>query len=200
MDTAPNTSAPASSKARNLLRQVQIATPCTASWDQMLGDERMRFCNQCNLNVYNLSAMTDREAEDLLLAREGRLCVRLFRRADGTVVTQDCPKALERIRRRMRIISGAVAGALAAMLATGLGRPVHKGCATAGAGQGPRPAVSFVPPVPTMGEPAPVEMGATPTPPPIAKMGKVALPRPPVREFMGDVAAPVESKGQVLIR
>ena len=73
------------------LDHVRIATPCPASWDSMEGDDRVRFCGSCRLNVYNLSGMTRREATELLKLVEGRLCIRLLRRKDGTVLTQDCP-------------------------------------------------------------------------------------------------------------
>jgi hypothetical protein len=39
------------------LDEIEIATPCPASWEAMTGDDRSRFCGQCRLNVYNLSAM-----------------------------------------------------------------------------------------------------------------------------------------------
>ena len=48
---------------KNPLEQVQVAAPCKADWEQMIGSERMRFCGECNLNVYNLSGMTRSEAE-----------------------------------------------------------------------------------------------------------------------------------------
>jgi hypothetical protein len=57
----------------------------------MTGDERARFCSQCSLHVYNLSEMTRSEAEALIAEKEGRLCVRYYRRKDGTMLTQDCP-------------------------------------------------------------------------------------------------------------
>ncbi len=37
----------------SLLENVRIASPCSASWDDMVGDERVRFCGQCTKNVYN---------------------------------------------------------------------------------------------------------------------------------------------------
>jgi len=50
--------------------------------------------------VFNLSAMTRGEAERLVQNKgEGRLCVRFFRRADGTLLTEDCPVGL---RQRLR--------------------------------------------------------------------------------------------------
>ena len=51
----------------------------------MKGDQRVRFCDQCKLNVYNLSEMSRPAAERLVLQTEGRLCVRYYQRADGTM-------------------------------------------------------------------------------------------------------------------
>jgi hypothetical protein len=61
---------------------IQIANPCPACWEKMRGDEQVRFCTECNLHVYNLSAMTREETEPLLVERgeaRGRLCVRLYK-------------------------------------------------------------------------------------------------------------------------
>src|SRR5688500_20064544 len=83
------------------LDQISIASPCTASWQAMEGDDRVRFCSQCQLHVYNLSAMTAAEATELVQAREGRLCARFYRRSDGTLLTTDCPVGLAALRRRL---------------------------------------------------------------------------------------------------
>ncbi|HKX30550.1 MAG TPA: hypothetical protein VJ302_22865, partial [Blastocatellia bacterium] len=64
-------------------------------------DDRVRFCSQCNLNVYNLSGLTRPEAEDLINRAEGGLCVRFYRRSDGTILTRNCPVGLRTIRRRV---------------------------------------------------------------------------------------------------
>lgn len=82
-----------------LLGHIRIASPCDADWDDMIGDERKRFCAGCSKDVFNLSAMTGAEAEALLSA-EKNLCVRLYRRTDGTVLTADCPVGVSRRRRR----------------------------------------------------------------------------------------------------
>ena len=79
------------------LSRVRVASPCPADWDRMIGDERVRFCGQCELKVYNLSAMTKTQAEDLVCGTEGRLCVRFYRRRDGSILTQDCPVGLRAI-------------------------------------------------------------------------------------------------------
>lgn len=78
-------------KFSNPLDNVKVASPCSQDWNAMIGSERKRYCGECKLNVYNLSGMTETEAENLIQNSEGRLCVRFFRRDDGTVLTQDCP-------------------------------------------------------------------------------------------------------------
>lgn len=98
------------------LDDIRIASPCPADWSAMSGDERRRFCSQCKLHVYDLSAMTRREAEALVATRDGRLCVRFFRRADGKVLTQDCPVGLRAKLRAVRVRAVAMAGALFTML------------------------------------------------------------------------------------
>ncbi len=82
-----------------LLDRVGVASPCHARWEDMTGDERTRHCAECNLRVHNISAMTRDDAEALLRASAGdRLCIRLYRRTDGTILTQDCPVGLARVR------------------------------------------------------------------------------------------------------
>jgi hypothetical protein len=85
-----------------LLQQVQVASPCPARWEDMKGDEVTRHCAQCDLQVHNLSAMTEAEAQAFLQARlgKGRVCARFHRRQDGTILTQDCPVGLALWRRR----------------------------------------------------------------------------------------------------
>lgn len=68
----------------------------------MYGDDRVRFCSQCNLNVYNLSALTQEEAEQLILRAEDRLCVRYYRRRDGTILTRNCPVGIQAIKDKFK--------------------------------------------------------------------------------------------------
>src|SRR5215467_15227721 len=94
------------------LNSIQVAAPCPMSWEKMTGDDRVRHCQECKLNVYNLSDMTRREAENLIANREGRLCVRFYRRADGTILTRDCPRGLQALTARVSRIAGAVVSAI----------------------------------------------------------------------------------------
>ena len=87
---------------------VRIAAPCRADWEQMSGNEQVRFCGQCSLNVYNLSNMSKRDAETLIMGAEGKLCVRYYRRADGTILTANCPAGLQILKRRVSKITRAV--------------------------------------------------------------------------------------------
>src|SRR5215470_16116347 len=94
------------------LQNLRVASPCRADWEQMAGDDRVRHCAECNLNVYNLSEMTKLEAERLIASREGRLCVRFFRRADGTILTKNCPRGLRAATERISRIATTVLSAM----------------------------------------------------------------------------------------
>ena len=100
--------------------KVSVAAPCPADWEAMVGGDRVRFCGQCELNVYNLTAMTRDEAESLITRTEGRLCVRFYRRKDGSIITEDCPVGFRALKRRARRIKQAVAASVLAFL-TGIG-------------------------------------------------------------------------------
>lgn len=113
------------SSANFPLDQITVASPCTASWAAMQGDDRVRYCDQCQLNVYHLSAMDRADAETLVQSTEGRLCIRFYRRRDGTVLTRDCPIGLS-LRRRALAKSLAAAGLVFGMLlgiASAIGLP-----------------------------------------------------------------------------
>ena len=84
------------------LDDVRVASPCKADWNEMYGDERRRFCGDCKLNVYNLSGMSREEAERLVTNSEGRLCVRFFRRRDGSILTADCPVGWALVKQKTR--------------------------------------------------------------------------------------------------
>src|SRR5215470_18013578 len=95
------------------LNDIRIASPCPADWEQMTGDERVRHCSECNLNVYTFSAMTEREIRQLIAANQGRrLCTRFYRRADGTILTQNCPWSLRQMARKAVRVAAAALAAL----------------------------------------------------------------------------------------
>ena len=98
------------------LEDLRIASPCRADWDKMQGDDRVRFCQTCAKNVYNLSSMSRTEAEELIRAQEGKLCIRYYQRADGTILTDNCPVGVKIVRRPFQWL----AACFAALLVSGL--------------------------------------------------------------------------------
>jgi hypothetical protein len=102
------------------LSNIRVASPCPADWEKMVGDERVRHCAECNLNVYNLSAMTERQVQELIAGSRGkRLCTRFYRRADGTVLTQDCPWSLRAMGRNASRIAAGIIAAMMSIVAFG---------------------------------------------------------------------------------
>jgi hypothetical protein len=85
----------------------------------MEGSDQVRFCGHCRKSVYNLSGMSRGEAAAPVRGKEGRLCVRFYRRRDGTILTDNCPIGLRAARRWVLLQIGGVAGAfgLLALLA-----------------------------------------------------------------------------------
>jgi hypothetical protein len=161
------------SKFDNPLKDVKIASPCSANWDEMYGDERKRFCGECKLNVYNLSGMTHYDAENLLRNVEGRMCVRFYRRSDGTILTQDCPVGWAKVKQRFSVF----ATAAASLIFTLLGGIYFASLF------GKNTSIALKLPIPF----------ATPTPEPL--MGAIAIPSPTPkasptpkeREVMGQI-------------
>lgn len=89
--------------SKSALDSIKIASPCRSNWDDMTGDDRKRFCDLCQLNVYNVSSMTRAETEALLTNSDSdSVCLRLFRRTDGTIITKDCPVGVELLAKTKR--------------------------------------------------------------------------------------------------
>jgi hypothetical protein len=109
-----------SARTLPLLQQVSVASPCQASWEDMPGEERVRFCVGCKKHVYNLSAMPRDEAEALLKEKGESLCVRFYRRTDGKILSGDCPVGVrsKRWRRRVALALGGSLFAAGAALST----------------------------------------------------------------------------------
>jgi len=110
----------ASSVKLPLLTNLRIASPCPMRWEDLspTGSTHTRHCDRCRLNVHNLSEMTAEEAEALLRSGVGedgaarRVCVGFYRRADGTVLTADCPVGALALRAKARRAVARVAAAI----------------------------------------------------------------------------------------
>ena len=99
--------------AKNFLNNVTINSPCSSDWDSMVGNDQVRFCKHCSLEVHNLSRMTRNQAERLVARSHGRLCVRYHHDPTGRPVTLPVGQKLHRISRR---VSRFAAGAFTATL------------------------------------------------------------------------------------
>ena len=84
----------------------------------MRGNNRVRFCSRCNLRVYNFAALREDQIRELLRKQTRRVCGRLYRRPDGTILTQEC----EYGRKRKLIVKLALAAASVLLVLIGLGR------------------------------------------------------------------------------
>lgn len=130
------------------LDEISVASPCQESWEEMPGDARSRSCERCEQRVYDLSELSREEGLRLIgLASAGeRVCARFRRRADGRVLTVDCPERLMKVRSASLLRQ--VAAALLALVGVGVG----SGC------ESREPVMGEVcPPPPSPTEPAPVE-------------------------------------------
>ena len=171
--------------ADTLLTHLRVASPCPARWADMTGDDRARFCAQCQKHVYNLSEMTAEDASDLIREKEGKLCVHFFQRADGTVLTADCPVGAAAVWRRARRL----AAAFVALLCSSVAVSVWAGNSSQRTERRPRPKVyrawddavsavrDFVNP-----KPPPALMGDVYVPPPRTNSPPKAPNPPPPRK------------------
>jgi hypothetical protein len=176
----PSTPAPVTP----LLDAVRVGSPCTASWEAMRGDDVRRFCGQCRLHVYDLSAMGREEAEALLRSREGRLCVRFTRRQDGRVVTDDCGRVRRAIRRRARAVRVAASALLAMFFPLAAAACGRGGGATPPDGLVPTTGTPVFVPGPEMGDFCPPPQPAPPEPTPPETQPEMG------RRIMGEVYVP----------
>lgn len=159
--------------------QLLVASPCREKWESMTGDERVRHCAKCQMNVFNIASMSEPEVRALLEAKTGRVCGRIFQRADGTVLTKDCPVGLARARRRLALV---VTTAIALVLGVFGWRARSPRCATEPASR------TFAGVVRAQLESWEASLRTTQTfgpliewidPTPVAIAGEIALPPPP---------------------
>jgi hypothetical protein len=107
-----------------------------------------------------------------MMNAEGRLCVRFYKRSDGTVITQDCPVGWAKIKQKTKVVVTAAFSMLMAMLSgVFLVSLVSKQRSTVGELR-----IPFVTPTPV------TTMGAVAYRPDVGVIGKVSQP------IMGNVA------------
>jgi len=65
--------------------------------------------------------MSRSEAEHFVTSGEGRICIRYYRRRDGSIITRNCPVGLQALKRKMSAVARAVcSGVLTFLSAVGL--------------------------------------------------------------------------------
>ncbi|MCB9795804.1 MAG: hypothetical protein H6741_24170 [Alphaproteobacteria bacterium] len=65
--------------------EITLSFRCDARWEELEGEGARRWCSRCELDVTDLSAMSEREAR-ALLADGGARCVRFAAKPDGRLV------------------------------------------------------------------------------------------------------------------
>ena len=168
------------------LDRIKVAAPCDAEWRWMYGSDRVRFCGQCSKNVYNLSAMSTEEAEDLVRHTEGQLCDRFYRRADGTFLTGDnCPVGIRAIGKRLsKWAAAAAAAALGFFANVGL----------LGLADKPGPGIAVTPGQMAPQDPPPIRPG---TPPVMPMVTPLVTRIPPSSEVLRRTRPAIERPGAV---
>lgn len=107
-------------KPAERLNLINIPSACSADWDSMTGNDRLRFCHDCHRNVYNLLEMTPKEIIRLVVNSEGRLCARYYQNTNSNV--QSTTPSLHQIGRRASRIA---AGAFSAVLSLSANAAAH---------------------------------------------------------------------------
>ena len=108
------------------INKLRVASPCSVGWETMTGDERVRRCHSCQLNIYNIAEMTKSEVEDLITKLEDRVCIRLYKRADGTILTKDCPVGFRANQKRIARFAGATLATILGLFSVSFGQKEDK--------------------------------------------------------------------------
>jgi hypothetical protein len=84
-------------RPKRTLANLQLSSACPLAWSGMAERSTGRFCSRCERTVHDTTAMSRSELTELLESHSGRrLCVRICRLLDGSLVTNDHPMAPRR--------------------------------------------------------------------------------------------------------
>jgi hypothetical protein len=100
------------SAKKRRLDQLKVVSPCSTDWDRMSGDEKKRFCSECDKFVYDFSKMTRRQVEAIVSIHQGRMCARITRRPDGSLLTLETPQVNPIVARRASPVVNATLAAI----------------------------------------------------------------------------------------
>ena len=93
---------------KTLLDAIYIPLPCPKSWEKMIGGDKVRFCESCENDIYNISAMTRQEARKLLFQSKEKVCIRMEKDSAGRIRTLG--KKFHQISRQVSIAAGIFVG------------------------------------------------------------------------------------------
>lgn len=86
------------------------ASECPVKWSEMSGQGRVKYCDRCSTQVYDLQGLDEAEAKELVVKREGRPDLVYYRRSDGKWQVKDCPVGAQKnARLKVILISAAAA-------------------------------------------------------------------------------------------
>lgn len=97
---------------KSFLKDLRVEKICTEDWGEMSGNEQVRFCSHCSLNVNNISEMSRAEALRLVKKSKGRLCVRYVQHPKTKAPV--FANKLYQITRRTGVAAGMLGATLAA--------------------------------------------------------------------------------------
>ena len=75
-------------ETKYLLENVSVETPCSADWNEMMGNEEVRHCHQCQRNIHNISEMPKRRALKVLNQKDEIVCISYFKDEKNKIITQ----------------------------------------------------------------------------------------------------------------
>lgn len=87
--------------SQDFSHQLRIASPCNMDWDSMIGNDRVRFCDHCQLSVHNVDLASRKQIRRLVARSKGRLCV-TYRQTPARVAP---PLVLHKISRCTSVIA-----------------------------------------------------------------------------------------------
>ena len=97
---------------RDFSHPLRITSPCNVSWDSMIGNDRVRFCEHCQTAVHNLDLSNRKQIRRLIARSEGRICVS-YRQPAAERKPHSAAPILHKIgRRTARIAAGAFSASL----------------------------------------------------------------------------------------
>ena len=99
-------------KKPKFIDDIRVAQPCQQAWNEMIGNDQVRFCTHCAKDVNDLSAITRKDAMRLVRKMNGKLCVKY--RIDPKTKH---PVFLDTVQTLTRRVPAMAAGAMATSLA-----------------------------------------------------------------------------------